>query len=97
MDDGHGVQARPAVLRRCGVDGGGKAGLFDDMLAHVASYTLEEDRVIHHVDGSWNPNWHGDLTRPFRLEGDRLVISGAAGIDPASGEEVVYRTEFTKV
>ena len=59
-----------------------KARLFDDMLAYVASYTLEEDRVIHHVDGSWNPNWHGDLARPFRLEGDRLVISGALGLDP---------------
>ena len=74
-----------------------KASLFDNMLAYVASYTLEEDRVIHHVDGSWNPNWHGDLARPFRLEGDRLVISGAPGIDPATGEEVVYRMEFTKV
>jgi hypothetical protein len=74
-----------------------KAQLFDDMLAYVASYTLEEDRVVHHVDGSWNPNWHGDLSRPFTLEGDRLVISGAPGIDPATGEEVVYRMEFTKV
>lgn len=74
-----------------------KAQLFDDMLAYVASYSLEEDRVIHHVDGSWNPNWHGDLSRPFVLEGDRLVISGAPGIDPKTGEEVVYRMEFTKV
>ncbi|MBJ3761166.1 lipocalin-like domain-containing protein [Maribius pontilimi] len=74
-----------------------KARLFDDMLAYVASYTLEDDRVIHHVDGSWNPNWHGDLSRPFTLDGDRLVISGAPGIDPATGERVVYRMEFTKV
>lgn len=74
-----------------------KAQLFDDMLAYVASYTLEEDRVIHHVDGSWNPNWHGDLSRPFVLEGERLVISGAPGIDPKTGEEVIYRMEFAKV
>lgn len=74
-----------------------KAQLFDDMLAYVASYSLEEDRVVHHVDGSWNPNWHGDLSRPYVLEGDRLVISGAPGIDPKTGEEVVYRMEFTKV
>ena len=73
------------------------AQLFDDMLAYVASYTLEGDRVVHHVDGSWNPNWHGDLSRPFTLEGDRLVISGAPGIDPTTGEEVVYRMEFVKV
>lgn len=74
-----------------------KAQLFDDMLAYVASYSLEEDRVVHHVDGSWNPNWHGDLSRPYVLEGDRLVISGAPGIDPKTGDEVVYRMEFTKV
>lgn len=74
-----------------------KAALFDDMLAYVASYTLEEDRVVHHVDGAWNPNWGGDLSRPFTLEGDRLVISGAPGRDPATGEEVVYRMVFRKV
>ena len=73
-----------------------KAHLFDDMLAYVASYTLEENRVVHHVDGSWNPNWQGVLSRPYTLEGDRLVISGAPGIDPTTGEEVVYRMEFTK-
>ncbi len=74
-----------------------KAQLFDDMLAYVASYTLEGNRVVHHVEGSWNPNWQGALSRPFTLEGDRLVISGAPGIDPATGEEVIYRMEFTKV
>nr|WP_244272328.1 lipocalin-like domain-containing protein [Halomonas aestuarii] len=73
-----------------------KAQLFDDMLAYVASYTLEEDRVVHHVDASWNPNWQGMLSRPFTLKGDRLIISGAPGIDPTTGEEVVYRMEFTK-
>ena len=74
-----------------------KAEMFDDMLAYVASYTLEEDRVVHHIEGAWNPNWKGDVTRPFKLEGDRLVISGAPGIDPKTGEEVVYRMEFRKV
>lgn len=74
-----------------------KARLFDDMLAYVASYRLEGSRVVHEVDGSWNPNWRGALSRPFTLDGDRLVISGAPGIDPATGEEVIYRMEFTKV
>ncbi len=74
-----------------------KARLHDTMLAYVASYTLEEDRVVHHVEAAWNPNWEIDLSRPFELEGDRLVISGAPGTDPATGEEVVYRMEFRKV
>lgn len=74
-----------------------KAQLFDDMLAYVASWTVEEDRVLHQVDGSWNPNWQGLLSRPFTLEGDRLVISGAPGSDPNTGEDVVYAMEFTRV
>jgi len=74
-----------------------KAELFDTMLAYVAQYTLEGDRVVHHVEAAWNPNWQVDLTRPFTLDGDRLVISGARGIDPETGEEVIYRMEFHKV
>ncbi|MFD1797265.1 lipocalin-like domain-containing protein [Paracoccus aurantiacus] len=74
-----------------------KAQLFDSMLAYVASYHLDGDRVVHQVEGSWNPNWGGDLSRPFRLHGDRLVISGAPGIDPTTGDEVIYQMEFRKV
>lgn len=73
-----------------------KAALFDTMLAYVARYTLEGDRVIHHVDAAWNPAWEIDLVRPFTLDGDSLVISGAPGTDPATGEAVIYRMEFTR-
>ncbi|RSK38115.1 hypothetical protein EJA01_03025 [Rhodovulum iodosum] len=74
-----------------------KARLFDTMLAYVAAYTLEEDRVIHHVEAAWNPDWEIDLSRPFTLDGDRLFISGAPNVDPLTGEDVLYRMEFTKV
>lgn len=74
-----------------------KAALFDTMLAYVASYTVEGDKVIHHVEGAWHPMWQVDLTRPFELRGDTLIISGAPGTDPSTGEEVTYRMEFEKV
>jgi hypothetical protein len=75
-----------------------KIALFDSMLAYSASYTVEDDRVIHHVDAAWNPAWDvSDLIRPYTLEGDTLVISGAPGEDPITGEEVVYRMEFRRV
>ena len=45
-----------------------------------------------------NPAWGvTDLIRPYKLEGDTLVISGAPGVDPITGEEVIYRMEFHKV
>jgi hypothetical protein len=75
-----------------------KIALYDSMLAYSASYTLEGNTVTHHVDGSWNPAWGKlPLIRPFQLDGDSLVISGAPGKDPVTGEEVVYRMEFRKV
>ena len=32
-----------------------KVKLFDTMLAYSATYTIEGDRVVHHVDAAWNP------------------------------------------
>ncbi|MET4687690.1 lipocalin-like domain-containing protein [Sinorhizobium fredii] len=75
-----------------------KVALFDSMLAYSGSYTVENGRVIHHVDASWNPAWGlSDLIRPFSISGDRLLISDAPAIDPVTGEEVIYRVEFQKV
>src|SRR3712207_3144604 len=73
-----------------------KVKLFDTMLAYSAAYTVEDDRVVHHVDAAWNPAWVGDLIRPYTLDGDTLVISGAPSKDPRTGEEVIYRIEFNK-
>jgi hypothetical protein len=37
-----------------------KVELFDSMLAYTGTYTLQDDRVVHHVDASWNQGleWH---------------------------------------
>jgi hypothetical protein len=73
-----------------------KVKLFDTMLAYSATYTVEGDRVIHHVDAAWTPAWIGDLIRPYRLDGDTLTISGAPSKDPATGQDVVYRIVFQR-
>lgn len=75
-----------------------KAALFDTMLAYAGTYTLEDGRIIHHLDASWNPAWGmSDLIRPFFVEGDKLVIYGAPAIDPRTGEEVTYHLEFRRL
>lgn len=75
-----------------------KIALFDSMLAYAGTYTFENGRVVHHVDASWNPAWGvGDLIRPFSIDGNKLVISGAPGVDPTTGEEVVYELAFRKI
>jgi lipocalin-like protein len=58
------------------------------MFAYSGRYTIEGDKVVHHVDISWNESWTGkDQVRFFKLEGDSLTIkspvqkSGITGID----------------
>ena len=88
---------RPAIKGEVPTDAE-KVALFDSMLAYAGTYTFENGRVVHHVDASWNPAWGvSDLIRPFSIDGNRLVISGAPGVDPKNGEEVVYELEFRKV
>jgi len=75
-----------------------KIGLFDSMLAYCGTYKVEDGRVIHQVDASWNPLWGlAEQIRPFSISGDMLVISNAPAIDPVTAEEVIYRLEFQKV
>jgi Lipocalin-like domain len=35
-----------------------KIPLFDTLFAYSGSYTVESDRIIHHVDLSWNEAWN---------------------------------------
>lgn len=75
-----------------------KIALFDSMLAYAGTYTFDNGRVIHHVEASWNPAWGvSDLIRPFSIDGNKLFISGAPGVDPTTGEEVIYELEFRKI
>jgi hypothetical protein len=92
------VQRRDRAVADGPLTAAQKAELFDSMLAYTASYRIEGDTVIHTVDGSWNPLWGQEpLIRPFKLNGNSLVISGAPGRDPVTGDEVVYRMEFERV
>jgi hypothetical protein len=75
-----------------------KLRLFDSMLAYAGTYSLEEDKVVHHVDTSWNQAWtNTDLIRFYELENGLLTITGAPAADPYSGQEVVHRMDFRKV
>jgi len=46
------------------------------MVSYSGRYTVEGDKVVHHVDVSWNEALSGsDQVRLFKLEGDRLTIT----------------------
>src|SRR5690242_19192347 len=66
--------------------------LHQTMFAYAGTYTLEGDKVTHHVDVSWNENWTGtDVVRFYKLEGNTLTITTApakSGLDGREGRTV---------
>jgi len=74
-----------------------KIRLFDSMLAYAGTYTVDDEKAVHHVDASWNQSWTGtDQVRFYTLRGNTLTISGAAAPDPYTGKMVVHRIEFRR-
>jgi hypothetical protein len=64
-----------------------KLELYDSMFAYAGTYVVEAEKVVHHIDMSWNESWTGTAQiRFFRLDGDTLtyvsVMRGGAGFDP---------------
>jgi hypothetical protein len=58
------------------------------MVAYAGTYTLEGDKVTHHVDVSWNETWTGnDEVHFYKVEGNTLTITGAPNKSPVDGRE----------
>lgn len=53
-----------------------RAEAFATSSAYAGTYTLEGDRVTHHVEIATNPDWvGGDQLRYPKIEGNRLTIT----------------------
>jgi hypothetical protein len=53
-----------------------RINLHKSMISYSGRYTVEGDKVVHHVDVSWNEVLTGtDAVRFFKLEGDHLAIT----------------------
>ncbi|HLI09966.1 MAG TPA: lipocalin-like domain-containing protein [Alphaproteobacteria bacterium] len=52
-----------------------KAAAYDRLIAYAGRYTDRGDRVIHHVEICWIPNWEGrDVERLVIPDGDGRMI-----------------------
>jgi hypothetical protein len=44
--------------------------LFSTMISYAGTYTFDAEKVVHHVDISWNQNWTGtEQVRFYKLDG----------------------------
>jgi len=65
--------------------------------AYAGTYTADGEKVVHHVDTSWNGSWTGtDQVRFYKLDGDTLTIT-TAPLTAFSGEEVEVVLVWKKV
>jgi hypothetical protein len=72
--------------------------LYRSMGAYAGTYTVEGDKVVHHVDTSWNGTWTGtDQVRFFTLDGDTLTIKSAPDTSPVDGREGVGTLVWERV
>jgi Lipocalin-like domain len=88
-------RAMPATLPP---SDGEKLRLFDSMLAYAGTYSVDDEKAVHHVDASWNQAWTGtDQVRFYTLKGDKLTISSGPAKDALTGQEAIQRLEFERV
>jgi hypothetical protein len=62
--------------------------LHQTMLAYAGTYTVEGDKVIHHLDASWDQTLTGtDQVRFFKLDGNILTIKTGPNRSLVDGRE----------
>jgi hypothetical protein len=74
-----------------------RVALYDTMFAYAGTYSLEDGKIVHHVDISWNETWTGtDQVRLFELNGNILTLTTRIP-DPIMGSETIYALVWEKV
>ncbi len=55
-----------------------KIALYDSMFAYAGTFSVDDERVLHYFDMSWNEAWTGTTQIRFlRLQGDQLTYISA--------------------
>jgi len=72
--------------------------LYGGLTSYAGTYSIEGDKVSHHIDASWNQAWTGTTqTRELRIEGRTLHIKTVPSANPLTGRESVRVLTWTKV
>lgn len=59
---------------------------------------MDTDKVIHHIDISWNQIWNGtDQIRFYKLSGNTLTITSARARSPYDGRDGQFVLVWEKV
>ena len=62
--------------------------LYNGLVAYAGTYSIEGDKISHHVDASWNQSWTGTTqVRQFRIEGKTLYTKTLPAKNALTGKE----------
>ena len=68
----------------------------ESMSAYAGTYTADGDKVVRHVDTSWNGPWTGtDQVRFYKLDGDILTTT-TAGVSEARPQKETKGVEHAR-
>ncbi|QIE26595.1 Lipocalin-like domain protein (plasmid) [Caballeronia sp. SBC1] len=72
--------------------------LYSGFIAYAGTYSIEGDKVSHHIDASWNQAWTGTTqVRQFKIDGNALYIRTLPAKDPLSGKDTSAVLVWIKV
>jgi hypothetical protein len=74
-----------------------KVALYDSMFAYAGTYSLEHEKVLHHIDMSWNEVWTGTTQIRFlKLRDHELTYTSAPAPNPMNGRDCVHTVIFRR-
>ena len=61
--------------------------LIKSMTGYAGTYQVKDNKIIHHIEISWNESWTGTKqVRYYKLKGNRLILTMAPFNDPVYGK-----------
>ena len=93
-----GVGAGRKPLNRTDPTDAERAALFKSLFAYSGRYRLDEDRINHIIEASWNESWTGTAqVRMAEIAGSSLTVRTAPFRSPQTGREVVATAYWERV
>lgn len=88
-------RARPVVLVPTTDE---KLALYDSMFAYAGRFTIDDEKVVHHIDMSWNQAWTGSHQIRFHtFRDDVLTYVGAPARNPMTDRDCVHTVIFKRI
>jgi len=75
-----------------------KVELFSGFFSYAGSYTVDGDKVSHHIDASWNQAWTGTTqVRQFKIEGNTLRNRTMPSKNAMTGRQSISVQTYTRL